>query len=57
MLECLALAPAEAPALRVQLMTTCAGVERLIGRHEDAHARLLAGFERLPDPAGRTRSR
>ena len=50
-LECIALAPADASQLRVQLTTTCAGVERLLGRHDDAHARLLAGFERLPDAA------
>jgi DNA-binding NarL/FixJ family response regulator len=35
----------------VQLTTTCAGVERLLGRHEDAHARLRACLEQLPDPA------
>ena len=51
LLECIALAPAEAVGLRVQLTTTCAGVERLLGRHEEAHARLLAGLDQLPDPA------
>ena len=51
LLESIALAPAEAVALRVQLATTCAGVERLLGRHEEAHERLLACLEQLPDPA------
>ena len=35
----------------MQLTTTCAGVERLLGRHEEAHARLVAGLDQLPDPA------
>ena len=39
--------------LRVQLTTTCAGVERLLGRHDEAHARLL----REPRPSCRTRRR
>jgi len=51
LLESIALAPAEAVGLRVQLTTTCAGVERLLGRHEEAHARLVAGLDQLPDPA------
>jgi DNA-binding CsgD family transcriptional regulator len=50
MIESIALAPAEAVGLRVQLATTCAGVERLLGRHEEAHARLLASLEQLTDP-------
>ena len=32
-----------------QLTTTCAGVERLLGRHDEAHARLLARLDHLPD--------
>jgi ATP/maltotriose-dependent transcriptional regulator MalT len=51
LLESIALVPAEAVGLRVQLTTTCAGVERLLGRHEEAHARLVAGLDQLPDPA------
>ena len=35
----------------MQLTTTCAGVERLLGRHEEAHARLVAGLDQPPDPA------
>ena len=31
--------------------TTCAGVERLLGRHEEAHGRLVAGLDQLPDRA------
>ena len=50
LLASIALAPAEAVGLRVQLTTTCAGVERLLGRHEEAHARLVAGLDQLPDP-------
>jgi DNA-binding NarL/FixJ family response regulator/tetratricopeptide (TPR) repeat protein len=51
LLESIALAPAGAVGLRVQLTTTCAGVERLLGRHEEAHERLVAGLHDLPDPA------
>ena len=51
LLESIALAPHEAVGLRVQLTTTCAGVERLLGRHAEAHERLVAGLEQLPDPA------
>jgi predicted ATPase len=51
LLESVALAPANAVGLRVQLATTCAAVERLLGRHGEAHARLLACLDQLPDPA------
>ena len=47
LVESIALAPPEA---RVQLVTTCAGVERLLGRHAEAHARLLACLRELPEP-------
>ena len=33
----------------VQLTTTCASVERLLGRHDEAHARLRASLDRLQD--------
>jgi DNA-binding CsgD family transcriptional regulator/tetratricopeptide (TPR) repeat protein len=33
--------------LRVQLATACAGVEHLLGRHEDAHDRLTSGLDDL----------
>jgi len=51
LLESIALAPPDAVGLRVQLTTTCAGVERLLGRHQEAHARLVAALDQLPDPA------
>ena len=40
LLECIALAPGETTALHVRLVTACAGVEHLLGRHQEAHARL-----------------
>jgi DNA-binding NarL/FixJ family response regulator len=49
LLYALALVPAEAPALRVRLSTACAAVEGLLGRHVQAHARLMAALEALPD--------
>ena len=52
LLESVRLAPSDAPALRVQLTTACAAVERLLGRHDDARTRLLACFEELADPDG-----
>ena len=51
LLESITLAPAEAVALRVQLTTACAGVEHLLGRHEQAHARLTGAMDGLRDPA------
>jgi DNA-binding NarL/FixJ family response regulator len=51
LLESIALAPLDATGLRVQLTTACAGVERLLGRHAEAHGRLVTGLEQLPDPA------
>ncbi|WP_028063190.1 helix-turn-helix transcriptional regulator [Solirubrobacter soli] len=50
LVECIAVAPADAVGLRVQLVTACAGVERLLGRHAEAHARLLACLGELPEP-------
>jgi DNA-binding CsgD family transcriptional regulator len=47
LLESIALVPGEATALRVRLTTACAGVEHLLGRHEEAHARLLYALENL----------
>jgi DNA-binding NarL/FixJ family response regulator len=48
----LALVPETAPELRLRLSTSCARVEHLLGRHEQAHARLLAVLESLTDLAG-----
>lgn len=45
LLESIMLVPPEATALRVRLTTACAGVEHLLGRHEEAHARLLNTLE------------
>ena len=50
LLESVTLAPAEAVALRVRLITACAGVEHLLGRHEQAHARLTGAMDELRDP-------
>ncbi len=52
LIESVRLAPSDAPALRVQLATACAAVERLLGRHDDARTRLLACFEELAEPDG-----
>ena len=52
LVESLALVDADATALRVQLVAACARVEHLLGRHEQAHARLAAALEDLPDAAG-----
>ncbi len=41
--------PPEAIALRVRLTTACAGVEHLLGHHEQAHARLVRMMESLSD--------
>ena len=43
---------ADATALRVRLVAACARVEHLLGRHEQAHERLAAALEDLPDAAG-----
>ena len=53
LLDSIALVPADAVALRVRLTTACAGVEHLLGRHEQAHARLASAMESLRDPASR----
>jgi ATP/maltotriose-dependent transcriptional regulator MalT len=49
LLECIALAPNAAPALHVRLTAACAGVEHLLGRHREAHARLVNALENLGD--------
>ena len=36
--------------LRMQLATACAGVEHLLGRHQDAHDRLTSGLGDLDQP-------
>ena len=44
-----ALVPEESTALRLQLMTACAGVEHLLGHHEQAHRRLVSALDALDD--------
>jgi predicted ATPase/DNA-binding CsgD family transcriptional regulator len=51
LLESLSLLSADAVALRVRLTTACAGLEHLLGRHDEAHARLVGEMDRLGDPA------
>ena len=41
--------PADASARRVELTALCAAVEHWLGRHEDAHRRLLRAWDELPD--------
>ena len=50
LLESIALVPDESVA-RVRLMTACAGVEHLLGRHDDARDRLGRALEDLENPA------
>ena len=40
-----------AVAARTRVIAACAGVERLLGEHAQARARLAAALERLPEPA------
>jgi DNA-binding NarL/FixJ family response regulator len=51
LLESIGLVPPDAVALRVRLTTACAGIEHLLGRHEQAHTRLVTAMEGLRDPA------
>jgi len=52
LLATLGLVPSGAEALRVKLVVACAGVEHLLGRHEEAHRRLEDTLQHLPDPVG-----
>jgi DNA-binding CsgD family transcriptional regulator len=51
LIEGMRIVPADAAALRVRLTVACAGVERLLGRHQEAHARLETAVAELPDDA------
>jgi DNA-binding CsgD family transcriptional regulator len=51
LLESLALVPDTSVALRVRLTTACAGVEHLLGLHDEAHDRLMSALRGLEDPA------
>ena len=50
LLEALRIAPQDDVALRVEPTGACAGIERMLGRHDDARARLVAALDDLPDP-------
>jgi DNA-binding CsgD family transcriptional regulator len=54
LLEALALVPADAgaDAHRIELTARCAAVEHWLGRHGEAHARLVRAWERLPRREG-----
>ena len=51
MLEAVAIVPEHAVELRTRVDTTCAGVERFLGRYEQAHARLERALHALPATA------
>jgi DNA-binding CsgD family transcriptional regulator/tetratricopeptide (TPR) repeat protein len=48
LLETLDLAEPDDTAGRVKLISACAGVEQLLGRHGEAHQRLAAALDQLP---------
>ena len=50
LLEAMALLPEDATAARTQLSAGCAGLEQLLGRHDEAHGRLVNALESLDDP-------
>ena len=52
LLDVLALLPSERTPERLAIVAQCAGVEHLLGRHGDAHRRLLAALDDAP-PEGR----
>ena len=43
--------PEHSSALCTTVATTCAAVERQLGRYEQAHARLVSALRKLPNPA------
>jgi DNA-binding CsgD family transcriptional regulator len=51
LLELLELLPEEGEPRRARVTAACAGLEHMLGHHDDAHRRLLAALERLPDQA------
>jgi ATP/maltotriose-dependent transcriptional regulator MalT len=51
LLEAAAIVPEESSALSTTVATACAGMERFLGRYEQAHARLEMALRRLPKPA------
>ena len=51
LLEAVAVVPEDSSALCTTVATTCAAVERQLGRYEQAHDRLVRLFEGLPEQA------
>jgi DNA-binding CsgD family transcriptional regulator len=49
LLDLLELLPPEAAPLRLRVTAACASVEHVLGHHDDAHRRLRAAFDELPD--------
>jgi DNA-binding CsgD family transcriptional regulator len=50
-LEAVALVPGQPSSLTTTVATTCASVERFLGRYEHAHVRLVKALRLLPVPA------
>ena len=51
LLEAGVIVPEHSSALCTTVATTCAAVERQLGRYEHAHARLVSALRKLPNPA------
>ena len=51
LLEAIEIAPAHSSSLHTTAVTACAGVERQLGRYEQAHERLTRALRELPDKA------
>ena len=49
LLEALAIVPDDSHAMHAKLVRACAGVESVLGRHDDARVRLASTLESLPD--------
>jgi DNA-binding CsgD family transcriptional regulator len=49
LLEALAIVPDDSHAMHAKLVRACAGVESVLGRHDDARVRLASTLECLPD--------
>ena len=53
LIESMGIVPQKPEALRVRLVAACAGVENLLGRHQQSHARLESALAELDDPGSR----
>jgi DNA-binding CsgD family transcriptional regulator/tetratricopeptide (TPR) repeat protein len=51
LLEAVAIVPEQSSSLRTTVATACAGVERFLGRYEQAHARLVSALRDLAGPS------